>query len=68
MRMNLFILKMVTHVPMAGASKCEKVLIIGGGDGGVAREFCSIPEIKEIDLLESDEMFMEVSRKSFPRT
>ena len=44
----------------------KKVLIIGGGDGGVAREFCLYPEIEEIDVVESDEMFMEVCRKYFP--
>ena len=43
-------------------------LIIGGGDGGVAREFCRYDEIEEIDVVESDDMFVEVCRKFFPET
>ncbi|UWP60163.1 polyamine aminopropyltransferase [Ruminococcus gauvreauii] len=58
--------EMVTHVPMAVHPNAKKVLIIGGGDGGVAREFCLYPEIEEIDVVEPDEMFMEVCRKYFP--
>ena len=38
--------EMVTHVPMAVHPHAEKVLIIGGGDGGVAREFAHYPELK----------------------
>ena len=37
---------MVTHVPMAVHPDVKKVLIIGGGDGGVAREFTLYPEIE----------------------
>ena len=58
--------EMVTHVPMAVHPDVKKVLIIGGGDGGVAREFTLYPEIEEIDVVEPDEMFVEVCRKFFP--
>lgn len=60
--------EMVTHVPMSVHPSVKKVLIIGGGDGGVAREFCHYPEIEEIDVVESDDMFVEVCRKFFPET
>lgn len=60
--------EMVTHVPMSVHPSVKKVLIIGGGDGGVAREFCRYPEIEEIDVVESDDMFVEVCRKFFPET
>ena len=60
--------EMVTHVPMSVHPNVKKVLIIGGGDGGVAREFCRYPEIEEIDVVESDDMFVEVCRKFFPET
>ncbi len=46
--------------------KCEKVLIIGGGDGGVVREFAKHEDIKQIDLVEIDERVVEVSKKYFP--
>lgn len=60
--------EMVTHVPMSVHPNVKKVLIIGGGDGGVAREFCRYPEIEEIDVVESDDMFVDVCRKFFPET
>lgn len=60
--------EMVTHVPMSVHPNVKKVLIIGGGDGGVAREFCRYPEIEEIDVVESDEMFVDVCRQFFPET
>lgn len=38
---------------------CKKVLIIGGGDGGVARELTAYPEIEQIDVVEPDEIFVQ---------
>ena len=58
--------EMVTHVPMAVHPNVKKVQIIGGGDGGVAKELSYYPEIEEIEVVEQDEMFMEVCQKFFP--
>ena len=58
--------EMVAHVPMAVHPNVKKVLIIGGGDGGVARELSYYKEIEEIDVVEPDEMFVDVCRKFFP--
>ena len=58
--------EMVTHVPMAVHPHVKKVLIICGGDGGVAREYTAYPEIEEIDVVEPDEQFVEVCREYFP--
>ena len=58
--------EMVTHVPMAVHPHVKKVLIIGGGDRGVAREYTAYPEIEEIDVVEPDEQFVEVCREYFP--
>lgn len=58
--------EMVTHVPMAVHPHVKKVLIIGGGVGGVAREYTAYPEIEEIDVVEPDEQFVEVCREYFP--
>ena len=58
--------EMVTHVPMAVHPHVKKVLITGGGDGGVAREYTAYPEIEEIDVVEPDEQFVEVCREYFP--
>ena len=38
--------EMVTHVPMAVHPNVKKVLIFGGGDGGVATTFTQYPEIE----------------------
>ena len=53
--------EMVVHVPMAVHPNVRKVLVIGGGDGGVAKELCNYPEIEQIDVVETGEMFIEVS-------
>lgn len=60
--------EMVTHVPMSVHPKVKKVLIIGGGDGGVAREYCRYPEIETIDVVEQDDLFVDVCRQFFPET
>lgn len=60
--------EMVTHVPMSVHPHVKKVLIIGGGDGGVAREYCRYPEIEAIDVVEQDDMFVDVCRQFFPET
>lgn len=58
--------EMIVHVPMAVHPHVEKVLVIGGGDGGVARELSYYDEIKQIDVVEPDETFVEVCKEFFP--
>lgn len=58
--------EMIVHVPMAVHPNVKKVLVIGGGDGGVARELSYYDEIEEIDVVEQDPVFVEVCRKYFP--
>lgn len=58
--------EMIVHVPMAVHPDVKKVLVIGGGDGGVARELSHYDEIEVIDVVEPDEMFVEVCKKYFP--
>ncbi len=60
--------EMVVHVPMAVHPNVKNVLIIGGGDGGVAKVLTMYPEIENIDVVEQDEMFVKVSKKFFPET
>ena len=54
--------EMVVHVPMTVHPHIRRVLVIGGGDGGVAKELCNYPEIERIDVVETDQMFIDVSR------
>ncbi|MDD3239818.1 MAG: polyamine aminopropyltransferase [Lachnospira sp.] len=58
--------EMVTHVPMAVHPEVKSVLIIGGGDGGVATELTHYDSIEKIDVVEPDEMLVEVCREHFP--
>jgi spermidine synthase len=58
--------EMIVHVPMAVHPNVRKVLVIGGGDGGVARELSYYDEIEHIDVVEPDEMFVDVCREFFP--
>lgn len=53
----------IAHVPMTVAPVIERVLIIGGGDGGTAREVLRYPGVKHVDLVEIDGMVVEVSQK-----
>lgn len=59
---------MITHVPMAVNPECKKVLIIGGGDGGTAREISRYKHIEKIDMVEIDERVVRLCQKYFPKT
>ena len=58
--------EMIVHVPMAVHPHVKKVLVIGGGDGGVARELGYYDEIEQIDVVEPDLVFVEVCKEFFP--
>ncbi len=58
--------EMIVHVPMAVHPHVKKVLIIGGGDGGVVRMLAQYDDIKQIDVAEPDQMFIDVCREYFP--
>lgn len=58
--------EMVTHVPMAVHPAVKNVLIIGGADGGVAKELINYKTIERIDVVEPDGTLAEVCREYFP--
>jgi spermidine synthase len=58
--------EMVTHVPMAVHPCVKRVLIIGGGDGGVAKELLQYTSIESIDVVETDKLFVDVCKDIFP--
>lgn len=60
--------EMVVHVPMSVHNDVKNVLIIGGGDGGVARELIAYLEVEKIDVVEPDEELLDVCRKYFPKS
>ena len=60
--------EMMVHVPMAVHPKVRKVLVIGGGDGGTARELIRYPAIEQIDVVEIDEEVVSACRTHLPQT
>ena len=42
----------------------KRVLIVGGGDGGAAREYLRYDSLEEVVVAEIDEMVVDVSKKS----
>ena len=60
--------EMITHVPMAVKPDTRQVLLIGGGDGGAARELCKYPGIERIDVVEIDERVVRVCQEYLPQT
>ncbi|PKH22759.1 spermidine synthase [Enterobacterales bacterium CwR94] len=46
--------EMLTHVPLLAHGNAKKVLIIGGGDGGMLREVCRHQALEQITMVEID--------------
>lgn len=60
--------EMITHVPMAVHPGIQTVLVIGAGDGGVARELSKYKTVQSIDVVEIDRRVVEVCREYLPQT
>ncbi|EFJ52441.1 hypothetical protein VOLCADRAFT_55771 [Volvox carteri f. nagariensis] len=59
--------EMIAHIPMCSLERpAKKVLVVGGGDGGVLRELARYPYVEEIHMAEIDRMVPEVSKRFFP--
>lgn len=59
---------MITHIPMAVNPDIKRVLIIGGGDGGTAREISRYTTIETIDMIEIDERVVRLCETYIPQT
>lgn len=46
--------EMLTHVPLMAHGEARRVLIIGGGDGGILREVCKHSSVEHITQVEID--------------
>jgi len=57
--------EMMTHVPIISHGACKKVLIIGGGDGGMAKEVLKYDDIT-VKLIEIDEKVISFSKEHLP--
>jgi spermidine synthase len=55
--------EMITHVPLSIHPNPKRVLIIGGGDCGAAREVAKYEQVEEIDMVEIDELVVKVCKE-----
>eukprot|EP00002_Diphylleia_rotans_P021946 TRINITY_DN4286_c0_g1_i1.p1 TRINITY_DN4286_c0_g1~~TRINITY_DN4286_c0_g1_i1.p1 ORF type:complete len:296 (+),score=73.65 TRINITY_DN4286_c0_g1_i1:63-950(+) len=58
--------EMIAHLPIGAHPNPKRVLVVGGGDGGVLREIARYPGIEQIDICEIDQMVIDVSKKYLP--
>lgn len=58
--------EMIAHVPLFTHPNPEKVLIIGGGDGGTVRETLKHKSVKEVHLVEIDPDVVAVAKEYLP--
>ena len=63
---EFFYHEMISHVPLFMHPNPETVLIIGGGDGGTAREVLQHACVKQVDMVEIDEQVITASKRFFP--
>lgn len=58
--------EMVAHIPLFTHPNPKKVLVVGGGDGGVIREVLKHPSVVKAILVEIDGKVIEYSKKYLP--
>ena len=56
----------LVHVPLLNYPHATKVLVIGGGDGGVLRELVKHPNLQQIDIVEIDALVIEACKLHLP--
>jgi spermidine synthase len=65
-RDEFFYHEMLVHMLLHAHPNPKKVIVIGGGDGGVVREVLKHDSIEKVYFIEIDEEVINVSRKYFP--
>ncbi len=60
--------EMMSHVPLWVHPNPKKVLVIGGGDGGTAREVIKHPSVEQCVVVEIDRMVVEACQQYLPKT
>ncbi|KAG8568475.1 hypothetical protein GDO81_014014 [Engystomops pustulosus] len=58
--------EMIANLPLCSHPNPKKVLIIGGGDGGVLREVVKHPSVESVVQCEIDEEVINVSKQYLP--
>ena len=58
--------EMIAHLPLMAHGNPKKVLVIGGGDGGVLREIAKHSSVEEITICEIDRDVIKYSKQFLP--
>jgi spermidine synthase len=58
--------EMMAHVPLMSLPQPARVLVVGGGDGGVLREVLKHPTVTKATLCEIDRAVIELSLRHYP--
>jgi spermidine synthase len=58
--------EMMTHVPILAHGKAREILIVGGGDCGIAEEVLKHKSIKRVTQVEIDASVIAFAKKHFP--
>jgi spermidine synthase len=58
--------EMMAHVPLMALERPRRVLVVGGGDGGVLREVLKHPSVEKATLCEIDRAVIDLSLKHYP--
>ncbi|MFP4403995.1 polyamine aminopropyltransferase [Rhodosalinus sp.] len=63
---NFIYHEMLTHVPILAHGAARRVLIVGGGDGGMAREALRHASVERVTMVEIDAGVVEFSKEYLP--
>jgi spermidine synthase len=58
--------EMMAHTPILAHGAAKRVLIVGGGDGGMAREVLKHPSVEHVTMVEIDAGVVEFSKTYLP--
>lgn len=58
--------EMLAHVPLFSHPNPQRVLIVGGGDGGILREVVRHPTVQCATLVEIDQLVVDLATTYFP--
>src|SRR5215475_50454 len=58
--------EMMTHVPIFAHGRAREVLIVGGGDCGIAEEVLKHASVARLTQVEIDPSVVEFSKEHFP--
>jgi spermidine synthase len=63
---NFIYHEMLTHVPILAHGSAKRVLIVGGGDGGMARAALDHASVEHVTMVEIDAGVVEFSKEYLP--